>query len=104
VRIARSAEELSLPPPSAGARVFGAVSRRAIASMVARSPWRDVAIESVEVGVGSNEATGAAAIAAALAAIERDETSHALAVGAREGVIYAFVLESSKRLEPGTTT
>lgn len=104
VRIARSAEELSLPSPRAGARVFGAVSKRAIASMVAHSLWRDVAIESVEVGVGSNEATGAAAVAAALLAIERDETSHALAVGAREGVIYAFVLERSTRLRPETTT
>jgi acetyl-CoA acetyltransferase len=73
-----------------------------IAEVVAHSPWRDVPIESVELGVGSNEASGAAAIGAAFRAVERGDTDQALAVGVREGVAYAFVLERLARKGSGT--
>jgi len=91
-RVAREAEALDLPPPRAGARVYGAASPGAIAKVAAKTAWKDAEIVSVERGVGSNEAGGAAAFGAAARAIQRGETSHALVFGARAGVVYAFVL------------
>ena len=92
VRIESAKTKLDLPEPSERARTFGSVSKRAIASYVAGSAWDGVAIESVEVGVGSQEAAGAAAFAAATQAIARGEIVHALVVGSRSSVVYAFVL------------
>ena len=94
VKIARSGTTLALTTPSdvLRARVFGAVSPPAIATWIRQSAWENVAIESVERGVGSNEAGGAAAFAAATSAIARGAIDDALVVGARPNVVYAFVL------------
>ncbi len=92
VHIARDARELALPTPLEGARVFGSVDAGAIAKLVEHGAWRGVPIESVEVGVGSNEASGAVCVGAAFEAIARGEASRALAIGARDHVVYAFVL------------
>lgn len=83
---------LALPAPREGARIFGYVAVEAITHWVAGTSWSGVAIETVERAVGSNEAAGAAAFDAALRAIAKGETSHALVIGARAGVRYGFVL------------
>lgn len=90
--IAPCRDELVVPPPRDRARVYGAVSSREIAARLERTAWRATPIESVEAGVGSNEAGGAAALAAATNAIERGEIDHALVVGWRGEGTYAFVL------------
>jgi 3-oxoacyl-[acyl-carrier-protein] synthase II len=89
VSIRRAPEELVLPAPEAGARVFASVNAQ---SWLEKTSWAGVPIETVEAGVGSNEAAGAAAFGAAARAIERGETAQALVVGVRPGEAYGFVL------------
>jgi len=94
VRIAREGEPLELGAPLSGARAFGAASPRVLEAALAKTSWAGVPVSSVELGVGSNEAAGAAAMAAATRAIARGETRHALVLGGRPGVSYAFVLRA----------
>jgi 3-oxoacyl-[acyl-carrier-protein] synthase II len=90
VQIRRAAEELALPKPDGeDARVFASVDVRA---WVDKTSWAGVPIETVEPGVGSNEASGAAAFGAAVRAIEHGATSCALVFGARQNEVYGFVL------------
>ena len=89
VAIKRAAEDLSLPKPDEGARVFASVDLRA---SVDKTSWAGVPLETVEPGMGSNEASGAAAFGAAVRAIERGTTGCALVFGARQNEVYAFVL------------
>jgi 3-oxoacyl-[acyl-carrier-protein] synthase II len=89
VAIQPAAEDLTLPSPEEGARVFASVDLRA---WLEKTSWAGVAVETVEPGVGSNEASGAAAFAAAARAIERGVTKHALVFGARGNEVYGFVL------------
>jgi 3-oxoacyl-[acyl-carrier-protein] synthase II len=93
-RVRSEGEALDLPPPAEGARAFGAGSPRAIAALLDRTTWKHAPVESVDPGVGSNEAAGAAAFAAAARSVARGDTSHALVVGLRPGVVYAFVLRA----------
>jgi 3-oxoacyl-[acyl-carrier-protein] synthase II len=89
VSIRRAAEDMTLPAPEEGARVFASVDVRA---WVEKTSWAGVPIETVELGVGSNEASGAAAFGAAVRAIQRGATRCALVFGARQNEVYAFVL------------
>ncbi len=98
VVIKRETSELVLSAPDAGALAFAAVSPKNARAWLASTAWADAPIASVEVGVGSNEAAGAAAFAAAVRAIQCGETTHALVVGAREAERYAFVLRAAPRL------
>ncbi len=90
--IRREGESLDVPPPRDRARVFGSVSAHAIGALAKKTTWSDVAIATVETGVGGSEAAGAAAFAAAARAIEQGDVDHALVLGSRSGVVYAFVL------------
>ncbi len=89
VAIQRAAEDLALPSPEEGARVFASVDLR---PWLEKTSWAGVAVDTVEPGVGSNEASGAAAFGAAARAIERGVTKHALVFGARGNEVYGFVL------------
>lgn len=91
-RVARAGEDLELPTPRVGARVYASADVGAVAAAVARTSWKDVPVTTVERGVGSNEAAGAAAFAAAARAIERGDAPQILVLGARPSVVYAFVL------------
>jgi hypothetical protein len=86
--IARAVEDLALPKPEEGARVFASVDSH---EWLDKTSWAGVPAETVEPGVGSNEASGAVAFAAAVRAIEGG-TSSALVFGARRNEVYAFVL------------
>ncbi|HEY1956170.1 MAG TPA: beta-ketoacyl-[acyl-carrier-protein] synthase family protein [Polyangiaceae bacterium] len=94
--IRREGEPLVLTPPAEGARVYGAVSAEATARWLEATSWRGVPIESVELGVGDNEAAGAAAFGAAVRAIERGVATEALVIGVRASqtgnITHAFVL------------
>jgi 3-oxoacyl-[acyl-carrier-protein] synthase II len=98
VHIARKASDLALPPPGdvSRARVFGALSTQFTASLLEKTAWGGVSVESTEPGVGSNEAGGPAALGAALRAIERNEVDVALVASAREGAAYAFVVRARR--------
>jgi 3-oxoacyl-[acyl-carrier-protein] synthase II len=89
VAIRRAAEDLDLPAPDEGARVFASVG---VGAWLEKTTWAGVPIETVEAGVGSNEAAGAAAFCAAFRAIERGDVRHALVMGARTSEVYGFVL------------
>jgi hypothetical protein len=90
--IARDAGGLALGAPGDQARVFSGVSLAFTKGILAGTPWADVPIESLEAGIGANEAGGAAALGAAFRALERGDVKHALVVGKNDHELYAVEL------------
>lgn len=82
-----------LRAPAARACVITGLLPSAVAGALARSAWRDVAIESLPATLGYHEAIGAAALATAVARLAEGAADEALVVTASVNVVYLSRLQ-----------
>jgi len=78
----------ALPPPPGRACIVAGFLPLALASVLAKSPWRDVRLYSLPVTLGQHEAIGATALAVAVAEVASGGVEQALVITADVNLVY----------------